>query len=81
VRKKKIIDNQITKFLKIAGIINNIFKPNKVQRGTRIKLNNTLAVPVLHMTVKLDSKIKDKSRLTAWKCAKDCKIYMEGSQN
>jgi hypothetical protein len=81
VRKKKIIGNQITKFLKVAGIINNMFKPNKVQRGTQIKLNNTLAVPVLHMTVKLDIKIKDKSRLTAWKCSRDCKIYMEGSQN
>jgi hypothetical protein len=36
-----------TKFLKIGGLINNTFKPNKVQKGTQIKLYTTLALPVL----------------------------------
>jgi hypothetical protein len=36
--KEKYIDNKITTFLKITGIINNTFEPNIVQKGTRIKL-------------------------------------------
>jgi hypothetical protein len=35
--KEKDIDNKITKFL----IIDNTYKPNKVQKCTRIKLYNT----------------------------------------
>jgi flagellin-specific chaperone FliS len=45
--KGKDIDNKITIFLKITGLINNTFKPNKVQKGTRIKLYTTLALLVL----------------------------------
>jgi hypothetical protein len=65
VRKKNNIDSKIT-FLKITRIINNTLKSNKVQKGTRIKLYNTLALPVLldgsdNWTVKS----KDKYRLTA----------------
>jgi hypothetical protein len=45
--KEKDIDNKITKFLKITGLINNTFKPNKVQKGTRTELYTTLALPVL----------------------------------
>jgi hypothetical protein len=40
--KEKDTDNKITKFLKIAGLTNNTFKPNKVQKGTRIKLYRLL---------------------------------------
>jgi hypothetical protein len=32
--KEKYIDNKITTFLKITGVINNTFKPNKAQTGT-----------------------------------------------
>jgi hypothetical protein len=39
------INGKISKFLKIARIINN--KPNKVRKNTIIKLYSTLALPVL----------------------------------
>jgi hypothetical protein len=35
--KERDIYKKIITFLKITGIINNTFKPNKVQKGTRIK--------------------------------------------
>jgi hypothetical protein len=38
-------DNKITIFLKITEIINNTFKPTEVQKDTRIKIYNTLALP------------------------------------
>ena len=34
-------------YLKITGIINNVFRPQKPLKKTRIKLYNTLALPVL----------------------------------
>jgi hypothetical protein len=64
--KEKGIHNKIAKFLKITGIISNTFKPNKVQKGTRIKLYNTLALPILlYGSETWTVKSKDKSRLTA----------------
>jgi len=33
--------------LKITGILNNVFRPQKTLKKTRIKLHNTLALPVL----------------------------------
>jgi hypothetical protein len=64
--KEKDIDNKITKVLKITGLINNTFKPNKVQKGTQIKLYATLALPVLlYGSETWTVKSKDKSRLTA----------------
>jgi len=33
--------------LKITGILNNVFKPQKPLKKTRIKLYNTLALPIL----------------------------------
>ena len=33
--------------MKITGIINNVFRPQKILKKTRIKLYNTLALPVL----------------------------------
>jgi len=33
--------------LKITGILNNVFKPQKNLKKTRLKLYNTLALPVL----------------------------------
>ena len=41
------IDNKLNNFLKIAGILNNMFRPQKTLKKTRIKLYNTLALPVL----------------------------------
>jgi len=34
-------------YLKITGILNNVFRPQKTLKKTRIKLYNTLAIPVL----------------------------------
>jgi len=41
------IDNKLHNYLKITGIINNVFGPQKTLKKTRIKLYNTLALPVL----------------------------------
>ena len=41
------IDNELNNFLKITDIINNVFRPQKTLKKTRIKLYNTLALPVL----------------------------------
>jgi hypothetical protein len=61
---EKDIDSKISKFLKITGIINNIFKPNKVRKNTIIKLYSTLALPVLlYGSENRTIKAKDKARL------------------
>jgi adenylate kinase family enzyme len=41
------IDNKLNNFLKITGILNNVFRPQKTVMKTRIKLHNKLALPVL----------------------------------
>jgi len=41
------IDCKLNNFLKIAGILNNVFRPQKPLKKTTIKLHNTLALPVL----------------------------------
>ena len=41
------IDNKLNNFLKITGILNNVFRPQKTLKKTRIKLHNSLALPVL----------------------------------
>ena len=35
------IDNKLNNFLKITGILNNVFRPQKTLKKTRIKLYNT----------------------------------------
>ena len=40
-------DNKLNNFLKITGILNNVFRPQKKLKKTRIKLYKTLAVLVL----------------------------------
>ena len=40
------IDNKLNSFLKIKGILSTVFRPQKTLRKTRIKLHNTLALPV-----------------------------------
>ena len=44
---KSVHDNKLNNFLKITGILNNVFRPQKTLKKTRIKLYNTLALPVL----------------------------------
>ena len=41
------IYNKLNNFLKIISILNNVFRPQKPLKKTRIKLYNTLALPVL----------------------------------
>jgi len=42
------VDNKLNNFLKITGILNNVFRTQKkTLKKTRIKLYNTLAFPVL----------------------------------
>ena len=45
--KELDIDNKLHNNLKITGIINNVLRPQKTLKKTRIKLYNTLALPVL----------------------------------
>jgi hypothetical protein len=45
--KELDIDNKLHNYLKITGTINNVFRPQKTLKKTRIKLYNTLALPVL----------------------------------
>jgi len=41
------IDNKLRNYLKITGILNNVFRPQKTLKKKGIKLYNTLALPVL----------------------------------
>jgi hypothetical protein len=41
------IDNKLNNYLKITGIINNVFIPEQTPKKTRIKLYNTLALTTL----------------------------------
>ena len=41
------IDNKLNNFLKITGILNNVFRLQKTLKKKRIKLYNTLTLPVL----------------------------------
>ena len=45
--KELDIDNKLHNYLKITGIINNVFRSQKTPKKTRIKLYNTVALPVL----------------------------------
>jgi hypothetical protein len=52
--------------LKITGIINNVFRPQKTLNKTRIKLYNTLALPVLLYGSETGTvKARDAKRITA----------------
>jgi hypothetical protein len=60
------IDNKLYNYLKIAGILNNVFRPQKPLTKTRIKLYNTLALPVLlYGSETLTIKARDTRRITA----------------
>jgi len=64
--KKLDIDNKIHNYLKITGILNNVFRPQKTLKKTRIKLCNTLALPVLlYGSETWTIKARDARRITA----------------
>jgi len=53
-------------YLKITGIINNVFRPQKTLKKTRIKLHNTLVLPILSYGSKTWTiKAMDARRITA----------------
>jgi len=64
--KEMDIDNKLHNYLKITGIINNVFRPQKTLKKTRIKLYNTLALPVLlYCSETWTIKARDARRITA----------------
>ena len=59
-------DNKLHNYLKITGILNNVFRPQKTLKKTRIKLYNTLALPVLlYGSETWTVKARDARRITA----------------
>jgi len=61
-----LIKNEITFFFKITGILNNVFRPQNPLKKTRIKLYNTLALPVLlYGSETRTIKASDARRITA----------------
>src|SRR5215469_5482668 len=64
--KELDIDNKLHNYLKITSIINNVFRPQKTLKKTRIKLYNTLALPVLlYGSESWTIKARDAGRITA----------------
>jgi len=64
--KELDIDNKLHKYLKITGILNNVFRPQRTLKKTRIKLYNTLALPVLlYGSETWTVKARDARRITA----------------
>ena len=60
------IDNKLHNYLKITGILNNVFKLQKTLKKTRLKLYNTLALPVLlYGSESRTIKTRDARRITA----------------
>ena len=47
------IDNKLHNCLKITGVSNYVFRPQKSLKKTTIKLYNTPALPVCYMAAKL----------------------------
>jgi len=60
------IDNKLHNYLKITGILKNVFKPQTTLKKTRLKLYNTLALPVLlYGSESWTIKARDARRITA----------------
>ena len=60
------IDNKLNSYLKVTGTLNNVFRPQKTLKKTRIKLYNTLALPVLlHGSETWTIKAGDTRRISA----------------
>jgi hypothetical protein len=64
--KELNIDNELHNYWKITGILNNVSKPQKPRKKTRIKLYSTLALPVLlYGNETWTIKARDARRITA----------------
>jgi hypothetical protein len=58
--------DKLNNYLKITGIINNVFRPKKTLKKTRIKLYNILVLPaVLYGSANFTIKARDARRITA----------------
>jgi hypothetical protein len=63
---KNDIKNKISKFLQVTTTIKNVLKPNQVQKSSRMKIYNTLAIPALIYGREIWTLTQqDKSRLKA----------------
>ena len=49
---KKIFKQKLAKFAQILGIMNNTFKPNLIEKFSRIEVHNVLALPIVYMKMK-----------------------------
>jgi hypothetical protein len=59
-------NNKLHNYLKITGILNNVFRPQTALKKTRLKLHNTLALPVLlYGSETWTIKARDTRRITA----------------
>jgi hypothetical protein len=66
IKKELDVNKKLHNSLKITGIINNVFRPQKTLKKTRIKLYNILAFPVLlYGNETWTIKTKDARRITA----------------
>jgi len=70
------IDNKLNNVLKITDILNNVFRPQKTVKQTRIKLYNTVDLPVL-LYGSETIKASDARRITAaeMKCVRRTSEY------
>jgi hypothetical protein len=59
-------DSKLNNYLKITGFLNNVLRPQKTLKKTRITLYNTLALPVLlYGSETWTIKARDARRITA----------------
>jgi hypothetical protein len=64
--KEVDIDDKLRSYLKIKGVINNMFRPQKTLKGRRTKLYHTLAFPtLLHVTENGTIKTRNETGITA----------------
>jgi hypothetical protein len=79
--KEVDIDNKMNNYMKITGIINDMFRPQKTLNKTRIKLYNTLVLPaVLHGCENWTIRATDTRRKTAGYSWTDYKINAENEK-
>jgi hypothetical protein len=64
-KREKDVTTKVSKFLQITGIINQVPKTIKRQRQTRLRIYNTLVIPILlYGSEAWTLKEQDKSRIT-----------------
>ena len=63
----ELSENKLNRYLKIAGIINDVFRPQKALQKTRIELYNTIHWPLqlLYRSEYWTVKARDARRITA----------------